>query len=234
MTTRHHPHPHPHRRPLRAGRTSTRAAALVVAAILAVVGTACAGDGGDDKADASSVGLDSTTPIDSSTDTTEGEDGDTGDDTGDDGDDAVPGDATPQDAALDVDVRHPNGTTFRMTEIRFEGNDIFVDAEIINGYSRTITLFADPVWGERLRLVDEDGETYSYIPAGEGDPDIDLAAGESIEGTFAFRGPLHGQPRQLTLAVNAYDEDIEGFDLAAETEHTDYPRFVIPLELTWA
>ncbi len=221
MTTHHHSHP----RPLRAGRTPTRAAALVAVATLALLGTACT-DGGDEKADASSVGLDSSTPIDSSTD------GGNDDESEDEGG-TVTGDATPQDAPLDVDVRHPNGTTFRMTEIRFEGNDIFIDAEIINGFSRTITLFADPVWGERLRLVDEEGHTYSYVPAGEGDPDIDLAPGESIEGTFAFRGPLHGRPRQLTLAVNAYDDDFEGFDLASETDHTDYPRFVIPLELTW-
>ncbi|HKE74936.1 MAG TPA: hypothetical protein VKB57_15045 [Acidimicrobiales bacterium] len=142
--------------------------------------------------------------------------------------------AAPENQNLDVEQRNPYGVTLKVSGLRFEKGDIFVDAELINGstYDATITTWDS---GEQLRLVDDAGQTYNYVEAKGDQETIAMDAGESVKGTFAFRGPLTGEPDHLSLVMGVYDDDIDGFDLADKSKANPWsPGFVVPFELTWA
>ncbi len=156
-------------------------------------------------------------------------------DAGDDPDQAD----LPQNLDLDVEQRHPNGTTLRLSGLSFDGNDIFIEAEVINGGPDEITFHDGSDESFSLRLVDDAGEEYGFIEAAhEETPFLDdgaiyVAPGETVSGTFAFRGPLHGLPDQLQVVTNVLSDDIEGFNLDDQYEGAYDPGFVVPFELTW-
>jgi hypothetical protein len=210
---------------------------VVVVTALLLLGAACSDDGEDDAQLTSKPASEN----DSSSTTANDDDGqgsttvtaDGGEPSGESTGGGTSESEAPEDQDLDVEMRNPYGVTLRVSGLSFDGGDIFVDAEVINSstYDATITTWDS---GYQLRLVDDAGQTYNYVEA-EGQQDsIALAAGESVEGTFAFRGPLSGQPEQLMLVTGVYDEDIAGFDVNDESTASPYePGFVVPFGLTW-
>jgi hypothetical protein len=208
------------RRPSR--RRAPRLALVLGLVALTLGAAACGGDDEPDRADAESRAVD--------------DGGGSADTTGTsaEGSDLGSGESeTPQDETLDIEQRHPGGVTVRLTRLAFEGNDIAIDAEIINGGDEAVTFIEANHSSGRLRLVDDAGQTYPFIdPEGQGEESVDMEPGDTLEGTLRFRGPLHGQPEQLRLVTNLFDEDIEGYDISQESD-TIYPAFVIPIDLTW-
>jgi hypothetical protein len=138
----------------------------------------------------------------------------------------------PQDSALDVEVRHPNGVVLRVSTIAFQGDDVVLDTEVVNSSRDAITFHPGNYASNRLRLLDDAGQEYNFVETQEDQP-IDLAPGETLSGTMAFRGPLLGQPEQLRLVTNVYSEDVDAWRLEDELDSSIYPGFVVPIELTW-
>ncbi|HEY8545995.1 MAG TPA: hypothetical protein VIL36_13145 [Acidimicrobiales bacterium] len=218
----------------------TRAALALAAAVLAV--TAACGDDDDGRdtalidsgrpADGETVDGTTTQPEDDggTTGTTEADDADDGEDADSDGGGSSR--AVPQDQVLDIVQRHPNGMTLSVTRLGFEGQDVVVDVEAVNSSREEVTFHQGNWSSGRLKLVDDAGEEYNLIEVEE-DTAIKLAPGEALDATFAFRGPLLGQPDRIYLAVNTYAEDVPTFDPEAETDGALFPAFVVPLDLTW-
>jgi hypothetical protein len=192
-----------------------------------VLGAACSEGGRDDEA------LPEAHPA-----------GDTDTDGGasDSGDDGADREATPQGQTLDLEMRTPGGVTLTVSRLSFEDGDIFVDAGVVNSSSDDVTFHGGndgALRSKRLRLVDDAGNEYDFVEAtyDESSPflgtgGIDLAPGESIRGTFAFRGPLSGEPGRISLVTNVHAADIDGFDLDSQTAGP-YPEFVVPFDLVW-
>jgi hypothetical protein len=223
----------------------TKALVPGVAALL-VLAAACSG-GGDDEASAGAA-CDPTTTVAPGADRTAPESGSAGEGTGTDGGpgsgsgEAGPGSdgaaggggaGRPEGGALDVELRHPNGIVLRLSDLSFEGDDIVVDAEVVNSSRQEVTIHSDNVAADRLRLVDDAGEEYNFIEP-EDESAISLETGETLSGRLAFRGPLLGQPERLQFVVNLTPEELDAFDPAQESESTIFPSFAIPLELTWS
>jgi hypothetical protein len=146
--------------------------------------------------------------------------------------DAGSTDASPPDQPLDLEVRHPNGVTLRVSQLSFEEGDIVIDAEVVNSSRAEIVFHFGNVAGERLRLVDDAGVEYNFIEPAEDEDVIKVAAGETLDATLAFRGPLSGQPRQIRLVTNVYPRDLDGFDITEESDTARSPGFVVPIDLT--
>jgi hypothetical protein len=225
------------------------AAAAAALALLVPIGAACSGD--DDgpalrtSADGPAATTATTGPGGDVSDT-----GATGSDAGgsDGGSDAGGSDGgsdsggsqgdVPEDAALDISQRTPGGVTLNVTGLHFDGDDILVDAEFKNGQADYEVYLYQGYPTYDLHLLDAAGQAYNFIePEGEGSPmsegQIVLQPGESLSGTFAFRGPLAGRPDQISLVSNLYDENVATYELEDQTEGT-YPAFVVPMDLTWA
>jgi hypothetical protein len=141
-------------------------------------------------------------------------------------------DETPQDQVLDIEVVHPNGMTLSVSKLSFTGNDIFLDVEMINSSRYEVTLHIDNVTGNRLRLVDDAGQEYNFVEP-ESDSTVSLVPGETLNGTLAFRGPLRGEPEQLSLVANLYPHELPGYDIKNEHDSAVYPAFAVPMDLMW-
>lgn len=218
----------------------TRAAIALAVAVL--VGTACGGD--DDEGDTaridsgqpsagSEVG-DSVTPATGDDDGTDDTDGTDGTDTTE-ADDAGSGSgagATPEDQALDLSVRNDSGISVTLSRIGFEGQDIVVEAQVINAARDEATFHLGNYASDRLRLVDDAGEEYNLIEVEEDQP-IKLVPGDTLDADLAFRGPLHGRPERLYFVTNVPTDRVESFDADTEPDSTIFPKFVIPVDLAW-
>ncbi|MBB4935376.1 hypothetical protein F4561_006270 [Lipingzhangella halophila] len=133
------------------------------------------------------------------------------------------------DRNLDIDIRHPNGTSLTVSKLTFEGNDIMIDFEVINSGRDEIRFHRGNHSGSRLRLVDSEGQEYNFVEDEETEK-IELGSGESISGTLAFLGPLHGEPSEIYLVTNHRDnDDLDRFDMSEESDGTSTPEFVVPL-----
>jgi hypothetical protein len=145
----------------------------------------------------------------------------------------------PEDAALDEHVRTPGGMTLKISKLSFDGDDILVDAEFKNGQaSNEAYIYSGNYSTDTLRLVDDDGQSYPLIESKEaGSPmasgQLILQPGDSVNGTFAFRGPLAGKSNHLSLVTNVSNGDMGSYQLADQAESI-YPVFVVPMDLTWA
>jgi hypothetical protein len=195
---------------------------VVVAAAL-LLGAACSG--GDD--DAGPAGGDKGGEAAATGDGNNGDGGGngSGDDSGGEG-------ARPQGGSLDLEVRHPNGVVLRVNSIAFEGDDVVLDTEVVNSSREAITFHPGNYSSARLRLVDDAGQEYNFVETQEDQP-LELAPGETLSGTTAFRGPVIGQPERLQLVTNIHTEDVGAWRLEDETDSTVYPGFVVPIEVTW-
>lgn len=140
--------------------------------------------------------------------------------------------STPLDADLDIETRHPAGVVIRLNRIAFEGNDILLGAELINGARWSVKLHDDGHPWNLLRLVDEAGQEYHYVETDEGD--LVLEPGESVTGTLAFRGPLVGRSERVRLVINTRPSAVDNFDMDRQMVGSGLPtRFVIPIDVTW-
>jgi hypothetical protein len=156
-------------------------------------------------------------------------------------DSGTAGGGEPQDEAIDVNLRTPEGVTLTLSRLSFDSGDILVEAEVVNGSTYDITFHPRAGYDTALRLMDDAGQVYPFIETTEGedcspyicDDGLDLAPGERIGGLLAFRGPLFGEPSRLTLITNLDSENAAGFDVANQTDPY-YPAFVVPMDLTWA
>ncbi len=135
------------------------------------------------------------------------------------------------DQPLDHEVRHPNGVVLRLSRLTLDSSDIVVDAEVVNSSRSEIVFHFGNVTGERLRLVDDAGVEYNFVEPAEDEDIIEIAAGETLDATLAFRGPLSGRPDRLRLVTNVYPDELDGFDITQESDTTQYPGFVVPIDL---
>ena len=197
-------------------------AALAALAVAFAVG-ACGGDDDSDRAQTESapVGDDATTSP-----------------AQDDASSAGAAGERPQDRELDVDVRNPDGTALTLSHIAFEGDNILVDMEVLNGSSRMITIHSTAGGDGALRLVDDTGNVYSFLAPPEESQAVytTVEQGETLSGTFAFVGPLVGQPDQLRLVTNVAADEIDTWSLDNEVDRGVCclePGFVVPIDLTW-
>jgi hypothetical protein len=204
------------------------AVALVVCA-LALGAAACGDDdgGGGGSAIGEATGGD--------TDSGDGSDGSS------DGGDAGGSTGTPQDADLDVQARSSEGATLTVSSIAFEGDNILVDLEVLNGSPEEISIH-DTTWTEtQLRLVDDEGNAYNFLQPDDAE-DISLdavAQGESISGTLEFMGPLVGETQELRLVTNM-DADLEAIndwqpgDTCSNACGGKWPGLVAMIPLEWS
>jgi hypothetical protein len=149
----------------------------------------------------------------------------------DSGDDGSSQGSTPQGQDLDIHMRTPGGVTLTVSRISFEGDDILVDAEVVNGYSDEVEIHGGNDYDSRLRLVDDADQEYTFIEGADSET-IGLAPGETVEGTFAFRGPLSGEPTEISLVINVGPWALDGWNVDDQTPGW-YPEFVVPIPLTW-
>jgi hypothetical protein len=208
--------------------------ALAAALVLVLALAAACSDGSDGGGSALADGTATTAPASAPEESAPPPPADPDPDTGESGGSGGAGraDASPPDQPLDLEVRHPNGVTLRLSRLSFEEGDIVVDAEVVNSSRGEIVFHFGNVTGERLRLVDDNGVEYNFVEPADDEDVIKVAAGETLDGTLAFRGPLSGEPRQLRLVTNLYPRELDGFDITQESDTTNYPGFVVPIELT--
>lgn len=215
-------------------RSFTATAALVVLLVLPI--SACSDDDGGDTA----LRTGTSEPTAEPTTTTAAGDDETSETTEAPATDDGPGQGNvPRDQDLDIELRHPNGTTLKLNRLGFDGIDILVDFEVINSGQEKVTFHDGGPGSYRLRLVDDAGEEYNFVEAPhEETPFLDDGAiyvepGETVSGTLAFRGPLFGEPDRLQFVTNVVAEDIPGYNLDEQYEAAHDPAFVVPLDLTW-
>jgi hypothetical protein len=213
----------------------TWAAAVAVAVLLGTTATACGGD--DEPADTARVDSGQPDRSSSTPPPTTGSDDAGADDSGD-ADDVgetvgASTDRTLQEQVLDVSVRNDSGISLAVSRIGPEGADVVVDAVVVNGARDAATFHMGNWASDRLRLVDDAGEEYNLVEVEE-DQAIELAPGETLDATFAFRGPLHGEPERVYLVTNVPTDEVEGFDAETATDSTIYPKFVVPIDLEWS
>lgn len=166
--------------------------------------------------------------------------GDNTDASAENGGDDAQGDAAPAtggtvDQALDIEERHPNGVTLRVSRLVIEGNNIALDVEIVNGSRKEVQIHSSNSHGNRLRLVDDASVEYNFVEPDdpEAGPSIALDVGDSLTGTLVFLGPVSGQPEQIRLVVNLRQDDLAGFDLADGNNTSTRPGFVVPIDVAW-
>lgn len=143
------------------------------------------------------------------------------------------GRATPQDVNIDTSVRHPGGTVLSVTGVTFDGNEIRVAAELINGSSGDVRISLNG--SDRLRLVDDLGGVYNFVvPADLRDRNIELSQGESIGGDFVFLGPVTSSAASLTLAANTFEDNPLPGDMESAFEGESTPTLVLDgIDLSW-
>jgi hypothetical protein len=89
-----------------------------------------------------------------------------------------------------------------------------------------------------LRLVDDAGNAYNFLlpPEDQSAGYITVEQGETLSGTFAFLGPLIGQPEQLRLVTNVAPDQVDSWSLDNDANRgacCPGPGFVVPIDLTW-
>jgi hypothetical protein len=214
-----------------------------VAGLALLVGVACSG-GDDEPAGPAPTPASEETTTTAGADAASDEDGGSG--SGDpvgaeDPDDPAASDrpagqgaaaATPAPVDLDVEMRHPAEIVLRVSRLSFEGDDVVVDAEIINSSRNEVTFHPGNWSSGRLRLVDDAGQEYNFVEPAEDEP-ILLTPGETVTGSLAFRGPLQGEPAVVRMVNNVHTGSLDTWSPDDETEGSTYPVFVVPIELTW-
>ncbi len=103
----------------------------------------------------------------------------------------------PRDQALDLQVNHPNGTTFVVRAVSFHEDRTQIDFTATNGRDSDIEL---GVWSS-IVLRDDLGTTYRFSEP-PGNPSVLVTRQSTIEGTLVFLGRVAPGARQLTLITN--------------------------------
>ena len=175
---------------------------LGVALTLAFGGTACGGDDGNVAARSAAT----TQPTSAVR--------------ADDSPSVQGGGRVPKSQTLDLEQRHPNGSTLRVTGVSFTATSVSVSIEAINGFTKDVNL------NERgLHLRDELGNRYNFVEPPD-NPKLVVRPGATLSGTLSFLGPIDRRATTLRLLVNVYRTDTD-VDMSDEYDRTEQPRFQI-------
>ncbi len=99
----------------------------------------------------------------------------------------------PKATELDTELRHPNGTVFRLKQIGYGPTSINIDVEVINGFTESIELAGRS--NEGAHLADDLNNQYNFVkPATNTTLRVD--PGATLTGTLAFLGPIDPRPRR--------------------------------------
>jgi type IV secretory pathway VirB10-like protein len=113
---------------------------------------------------------------------------------------------TLRDQDLDLTDRHPNGTRLDVTAIRFEGTAILVDAELINGHTDDIRINLQSRHAG-IRLLDDLGNIYQVRPPDDTTaPNLTIASGETLSGSWAFLGPIDPDAQEAAAGDQSVPE----------------------------
>ena len=126
----------------------------------------------------------------------------------------------PQNVALDLEQRHPNGTYVHVTGVSFTRNSISVAVEVINGSLDQVELN-----DKRIYLLDSVGNGYNFVPPPE-NPNLQIARGATLRGSLTFLGPVDRRATVLSLRVNVY-RATDTVDIASEYKYATAPAFQI-------
>ncbi|MGK7949891.1 MAG: hypothetical protein AB4368_14180 [Xenococcaceae cyanobacterium] len=105
----------------------------------------------------------------------------------------------PYEQGLNLQVNHANGSVLRLTRIAVTEDYIETDLTITNGYRDAITLNRNNF--RQMRLRDNLGNNYNLAPPPQ-NPDIEIKAGQILEGKFRFLGRIDPNAQSLTLVTN--------------------------------
>jgi hypothetical protein len=191
---------------LKRSRPGRRAPAAAVAAGLLL---AACGGGSDDgaateaTAPAEPVEADATTeergdtPGEDATDADESVEDDQSDAPDQTGGDDGPFNVRTGSVDLQEVVEFDSGVQVAVTGITVEPMAIFVDVQVLNGWTDEYELSG---WNEP-RLTDNADRTYPYVVPEE-NQDLRVPAGGSLEATLAFRGALNPNATRVELVMN--------------------------------
>lgn len=118
-----------------------------------------------------------------------------------------------------IQIAHPNGVVMQITRVQRGSDSVVVDAVIMNGRERDITLNTG---SNNSFLLTSAGERLTLVPP-ETNPRLSIPGGQSIEARLVFTGDLPRDERQLTLVLNQQSD--------AANPHTSSPRFETGLTL---
>jgi hypothetical protein len=131
-------------------------------------------------------------------------------------------DATARAYAVDIQKVHPNGAILRVSQVTLAKLHTAIQASVVNGSDTPIALNhwyrTDPTV-----LLDAQGNAYRLTPP-QGDEEIQVPAGHSLEGTFVFLGQIPAASKTLTLVINPAG--------SATDKDTAFPQFKAELLLT--
>lgn len=116
---------------------------------------------------------------------------------------------------------HPNGVILRVSQVTLAKLHTTIHASVVNGANSPIALNhwyrTDPTV-----LLDAQGNAYR-LTAPQGDEEIQVPPGHSLEGTFVFLGQIPTSSPTLTLVINPTG--------SATDKETAFPQFKTELTL---
>ena len=122
------------------------------------------------------------------------------------------------DIPLTIQETHPNGTQLQISAVRYDDAGTAIDLVVVNNYDQRVELN-----GRNMMLVDDLGNEYAVVPPADNE-DVEVLAGDRLEGTFNFGGRVAPEANSLTLVTNE--------SLGSETSTTsNHPVFRIGLPL---
>jgi len=127
---------------------------------------------------------------------------------------APPAAAGPRSYPVDLQANHPNGSVLRVTKVTLADDHVALDLAVTNGHRHDIELNSNG----RMVLVDNIGGRYNPAAPPQ-DPDVRVAQGTNMQGTFVFLGRVNPAATSLTLTTNS------GY--GGENEHSNQPKFII-------
>lgn len=108
--------------------------------------------------------------------------------------------AWPDPIALDVAGSTQAGFSIELFDLEVVGSTIEIDARITNGQDVDARLNA-PLGSQRTALGDDLENLYALVPP-DGDEEFTIPAGEVVEGTLVFVGPLAPDATTVTFGLN--------------------------------
>ncbi|WP_420454296.1 hypothetical protein [Rubrivirga sp.] len=136
--------------------------------------------------------------------------------------DSFSGGSLPSDlTGLSIQENHDNGSQIIISAVRFDDTQTTVDATVVNGHDDAIKLNTS----DDMKLVDNLGNEYLLVPPG-GNDEVEVAAGEQLQGSFNFAGRMNPEATSVTLLTNP--------DFGSGAEYTERPEYRIEIPLSGA
>ena len=140
----------------------------------------------------------------------------------------------PADISINEVARHPGGTAMHVSGITFGSNEIRVAAEFINGATGGVGIRISG--GDRLRVVDNLGNEYNYVPPAQlrDRNNIEIEQGGTIGGDFVFAGPVNSEASSMAIVANTLQDNPQTSDMANAFAGESRPVIVLDgIELAW-